>query len=67
MNCAHHGSLIEDVARRVADAIASFRAARAKRAAYEQTLRELSALSDRELDEIGIRRADIHEVARGAA
>lgn len=34
---------------------------------YRQTLRELSSLSDRELDDIGIGRGQIREVAREAA
>jgi uncharacterized protein YjiS (DUF1127 family) len=38
------------------------RLARHKR--YRQTVRELSASSDRDLKELGIYRADIHEIAR---
>lgn len=34
---------------------------------YRDHLRELSELSDRELDDIGIARHDINRVARGAA
>ncbi len=33
---------------------------------YREAVRELSQLSDRELEDIGIRRGDIHFVARGA-
>jgi uncharacterized protein YjiS (DUF1127 family) len=31
---------------------------------YRETVRELSKLSDRELDDLGLLRADIHNVAR---
>ena len=34
---------------------------------YRQTMNELSALSDRELDDIGLRRADIETVAERCA
>jgi uncharacterized protein YjiS (DUF1127 family) len=34
---------------------------------YRETVRELSQLSDRELDDLGIGRWDIHIVARSAA
>lgn len=33
---------------------------------YNQTVRELSRLNARELDDLGINRADIEKVARGA-
>ena len=33
---------------------------------YREAVRELSQLTDRELEDIGIRRGDIHFVARGA-
>jgi len=33
-------------------------------AAYQQTVRELSALGNRELDDLGINREEIHKVAR---
>lgn len=36
-----------------------------KREDYDRTVRELSALSDRELDDIGIARSQIREVAKG--
>jgi uncharacterized protein YjiS (DUF1127 family) len=41
-----------------------WRAARALRAAYLRTLREMQALSDRDLADIGIARADIEDIAR---
>ncbi|MCO4054437.1 MAG: DUF1127 domain-containing protein [Bosea sp.] len=31
---------------------------------YRETVRELSKLSDRELDDLGLLRADIHNIAR---
>lgn len=34
---------------------------------YRETVRELSRLSDRELDDLGINRVDIPAVARGSA
>jgi uncharacterized protein YjiS (DUF1127 family) len=39
----------------------------AERRAYSEAVRELSALSDRDLADIGIARADIQAVARDAA
>lgn len=39
----------------------------AKRRAYRSTVRELSALSSRDLADMGIHRADIHTIARQAA
>jgi uncharacterized protein YjiS (DUF1127 family) len=33
---------------------------------YREAVRELSQLSDRELEDIGIRRGDIHAVVSGA-
>lgn len=38
-----------------------------RRRIYERTLRELRALSDRDLADLGLHRADLHEVAREAA
>ncbi|OIQ72966.1 hypothetical protein GALL_454030 [mine drainage metagenome] len=35
------------------------------RQAYLSTRRELSAMSDRDLADIGVRRGDIHEIALG--
>ncbi len=39
----------------------------ARQAAYRQTSRELSALSDRELNDIGLSRYDIHRIAMQSA
>jgi uncharacterized protein YjiS (DUF1127 family) len=33
---------------------------------YNETVRELSNLNNRELSDIGITRSDIHKIARGA-
>ena len=38
-----------------------------KWAAYQQTVRELAALDNRQLNDLGITRADIKTVARGRA
>ena len=43
------------------------RAARARRAAFDQTFRELSFLTDRELSDLGMSRADIVPTAKKAA
>lgn len=46
--------------------IARIQAALASRRAYNQTVRELSALSSRELQDLGISRFDIPQIAREA-
>lgn len=38
-----------------------------KWAAYQQTVRELNALGNRELDDLGINRGDIQRIARDHA
>lgn len=43
------------------------RAARARRAAFDQTFRELSFLTNRELSDIGMSRADVVSTAKRAA
>ncbi|MBL9058844.1 MAG: DUF1127 domain-containing protein [Mangrovicoccus sp.] len=40
---------------------------RARRAAFQQVIDELSVLNDRELGELGLSRADIPAIARQAA
>ncbi|MEO8756902.1 MAG: DUF1127 domain-containing protein [Devosia sp.] len=35
-----------------------------KWSAYQQTVRELAALDNRQLNDLGISRADIHKIAR---
>lgn len=46
---------------------ANFAAAAARRAIYNQTVRELSALSGRELADLGIARSEIRFLANEAA
>ena len=46
--------------------VADLRAALVQRFAYNRTYAELSALTDRELADIGLRRSDIAEVAAKA-
>jgi uncharacterized protein YjiS (DUF1127 family) len=55
------------LADRFAGSFAALKAAYARRAVYTQTLRELNALSDRELADLGIARSTITAVAREAA
>jgi uncharacterized protein YjiS (DUF1127 family) len=52
---------------RISDLIAQFRTARARRRTFNETRRELSALSPRELEDIGITRSMITRVAMEAA
>lgn len=47
--------------------IASVKAALARRAVYLQTVRELDALTDRELADLGLSRLEIPTLAREAA
>ncbi|MEV8466815.1 DUF1127 domain-containing protein [Fluviibacterium sp. DFM31] len=59
----HDTSIVE----RIEHAIAAFKQYRARRAVYRQTVNELSILSDRDLNDLGISRWDIPLVARDAA
>lgn len=52
---------------RVSAAIARLQESRARRAVYQQTVRELSALTARELDDLGISRSMISRIAQEAA
>ena len=47
--------------------VAQFKAHLARRAEYNQTVRELLVLSDRELSDLGLSRNDIRSVAHEAA
>ncbi|OYU17486.1 MAG: hypothetical protein CFE34_15485 [Rhodobacteraceae bacterium PARR1] len=47
--------------------LANVKAALARRAVYMQTVRELDALTDRELADLGISRLDVPALAREAA
>ncbi len=55
------------LADRISGVIALTKANLARRAVYNQTVRELNALTDRELADLGIARADIYAVSREAA
>lgn len=55
------------LADRVSGVLAQIKAHLARRAVYNQTVRELVQLTDRELADLGIARADIHAVAHEAA
>ncbi len=52
---------------RLSDLTASLAQRRAQDRAYRSTVRELSALSSRDLADMGIHRAGIHAIARQAA
>ncbi len=58
-----HGSFAD----RLAAVRQTIRAALTRRSIYNQTWRELNGLSDRELADLGIHRADIARIARQAA
>ena len=49
---------------RISDLIQRIKTARARAAEYERTYTELQRLSDRELNDVGIRRCDIADIAR---
>lgn len=51
----------------VSSILKALRARFEKRALYMRTYRELQSLTDRELDDIGLSRSMIHEVATQAA
>ena len=53
--------------RRIVTIIAEFRETRQRRRVYQQTLRELKTLSNRELNDLGIARSTITRVAYEAA
>lgn len=52
---------------RLSAAVASLRAAMERRRLYNRTFRELAALSERELNDLGIHRSMIEEISRQAA
>ncbi|GHE93053.1 hypothetical protein GCM10016455_11510 [Aliiroseovarius zhejiangensis] len=54
------------IADRLALRFADWKDKMAQRAQYRETVRELSALSDRELNDLGLGRASIRTVARMA-
>lgn len=55
------------LADRIAGLFKSIKLAAARRAVYDQTVRELDALTNRELADLGISRLNIQDVARAAA
>ncbi len=55
------------LAERIVGLVATARTGLAKRRMYVQTWRELNALTDRELADLGMHRALITEIAREAA
>jgi uncharacterized protein YjiS (DUF1127 family) len=55
------------LADRFAAFVATVKLNAAKRRIYEKTVRELNALTDRELNDLGISRLSIEDVARVAA
>ncbi|CUH76252.1 DUF1127 domain-containing protein [Tropicibacter naphthalenivorans] len=55
------------LAARVAAAIATLRGNMARRKVFKETLRELNALSNRELADLGMGRSEIRRVAYQAA
>ncbi len=52
---------------RLSELTASLAQRRAQHRAYRSTVNELSALSNRDLTDMGVHRADIHDIARQAA
>ncbi|WP_439523780.1 DUF1127 domain-containing protein [Marivita sp.] len=52
---------------RVNALVAEYRAKAARRKIYRNTLRELSALSDRELQDLGLNQSELRRVAYQAA
>lgn len=64
MAYAHESARFDAGFNRAIDALRQFRA---RRAAFTQTYNELSVLSQRELDDLGIARSDIAAIAREAA
>jgi uncharacterized protein YjiS (DUF1127 family) len=55
------------LAARLTAVVESVRAARARRAVYRETYAELARLSDRDLADLGLHRAEIDQIARDAA
>lgn len=55
------------LADRIAAFVKSIKLAAQRRAIYDQTVRELNGLTNRELADLGIARLNIEDVARAAA
>ncbi|WP_170574991.1 DUF1127 domain-containing protein [Ruegeria atlantica] len=58
---AHHGGT--NLIARVTDFVARVKEAFTLRAEYNRTFSELQGLTDRELNDIGVRRCDIKDIA----
>ena len=58
-------NMIQDAIDGFNDLVKTHAIRKAKRAEYKQTVRELSKLTNFELNDIGICRGDIHNIARG--
>ena len=56
---------IAEVAYKIVNAIDNFNSYRRREAEIRQAIRELSSMSDKDLDDIGINRYDIPFIARG--
>lgn len=52
---------------RLAQAVTGLKLAMRRRAVYRQTLRELNALTPRDMQDLGLHQADIARIAREAA
>lgn len=63
LNTTHRPALAD----RIVGFVADLRESAARRAIYRRTVEELSKLSDRELNDIGLARANIEDVARDHA
>ena len=59
INTTHRPALAD----RIRSLVQQFREARAKRAIYVRTVTELRALSDHDLDDLGISRISIEDIA----
>ncbi|WP_170387767.1 DUF1127 domain-containing protein [Ruegeria atlantica] len=58
---AHHGGI--NLITRATDFVARIKEAYTLRAEYNRTFSELQGLTDRELNDIGVRRCDIKDIA----
>ncbi len=61
------GAVGNTIMDRVNALVAEYRAKAARRKIYRNTLRELSALSDRELQDLGLNQSELRRVAYQAA
>jgi uncharacterized protein YjiS (DUF1127 family) len=66
-NQSGHAVAPTSIRQRLSDLTMGLGQRRAQSQAYHSTVRELSAMSERELTDIGIHRADIHTIAQQVA